>query len=104
MTEDEIKRKILDNVTRNLADNYRDDVDTLREIIDNVSCMALSISNRKSLSTLEPEIGQCVIAEYLRRGAEGSSSISESGHSISFEDNIEKMRNNIIKNGKRVIF
>lgn len=104
MTEDEIKRKILDNVTRNLANNYRDDVDTLREIIDNVSCMALSISNRKSLFTLEPEISQCVIAEYLRRGAEGSSSISEGGHSISFEDNIEKMRNNIIKNGKRVIF
>lgn len=104
MHDREIKNKICEIVSCNLAENYQDDMDVLKNIVDEVSDEALSISNRQTIIGLESEIAKCVRAEYLQRGAEGLKSLSEGGRSSSFEDNIEKMRNNIVKNGKRVIF
>lgn len=97
---------MLEEIKNNLAENYRNDDNVLQQIIDDVTADALSISNRAITDTdlLRPEIKKCVISIYLQRGSEDSSSKSESGVSSTYIDAIEKLRNDIIKNGKRVIY
>lgn len=93
---------LFDAIRRDLAENYRGDDKVLLDLIDEVSNVAISISNNK-VDILSPYIKKCVKAEYLARGGEGIKSLSEGGKSSSFEDNIEKMRNDIIKNHLRII-
>lgn len=97
---------MLEEIKNNLAENYRNDDDVLQQIIDDVTADALSISNRATseINLLKYEIKKCVISIYLQRGSEDSSSKSESGVSSTYIDAIEKLRNDIIKNGKRVIY
>lgn len=95
---------MLEEIKNNLANNYRGDDNVLQQIIDDITSVALSISNRKNTDDLKPEIKNCVISIYLQRGSEDTTSKSESGISSTYVDAIEKMRNDIIKNGKRVIF
>lgn len=89
-------------IKRDLAENYRKDDKVLLDLIDEVTAIALSLSNNR-LEEVQPYIVRCVKAEYLARGGEGLKSLSSGGKSLSFDDNIEKMRNNIIKDGKRRI-
>lgn len=91
---------MFDTIKRDLAENYRGDDKVLLDIIDEVTAIAFTLSNNKN-SELNPYIIKCVKAEYLARGGEGQKSLSTGGKSCSFEDNIETMRNNIIKNGLR---
>ena len=93
---------MFDTIKRDLAENYRGDDKVLLDIIDEVSTVALSLSNNKS-DEINPYIMKCVKAEYLARGGEGLKGLSEGGKSSTFEDNIETLRNNIIKNGLRHI-
>ena len=53
---------------------------------------------------LKREIKQCVKGIYLQRGGEGLNSLGERGTSSTFSDCMDKMRNDIIKNGKRVCY
>jgi hypothetical protein len=93
---------MFDAIKRDLAENFRGDDKVLLDLIDEVESIALSISNNR-IEVLKPYIKKCVIAEYLARGGEGLKSLSEGGKSSSFEDNINTMRDNIIKNHLRVM-
>ncbi len=95
---------MLDEIIKDLGDNYNyEDAEILQAIVDRVTAVAQSLSNNQS-EELNPYIKTCVKAEYLSRGGEGLNSLSESGKSSSFIDNVDKMRNDIIKAGLRKCF
>ena len=93
----------IEKIINDLGSNYnRNDDDVLEEILEEVSSIASDISNRKKDDIrLFPYIKKATKAIYLCRGAEGILSTNESGVSSSFEDIIEKLRNDIIKSGLR---
>ena len=86
-----------------LGANYVENTDeVLKRIIEEIVSIACDISNRQNNDEkLFPYISKAVRAEYLTRGAEGLLSNTEGSISNSFEDIIDKMRSNIIKNGVR---
>jgi len=94
---------MLDKIINDLGANYNNkDEEVLEDILNEVSSVASNISNRnKEDEKLYPYIKKATKAIYLCRGAEGMQSTSESGVSSSFEDIIDKMRNDIVKNGLR---
>lgn len=95
--EDKIQKIIED-----LSSNYREDKEVLQDIFKEVSSIASDISNRKKEDEkLYPYIKKATKAIYLIRGAEGITSSSEGGVTNSYDDIIEELRNNIIKNGLR---
>jgi hypothetical protein len=93
------------NINKIIADlgaNYKDDEEVLIEIFEEVSSIASDISNRPEDDIkLFPHIKKAVKAIYLSRGSEGLTNRSEGSISSSFEDVIDKLRNNIIKTGLR---
>lgn len=100
---------MLEEIKKDLADNFQTgDEEVLRQIIDETTTDALSISNRektsKNIQLLESDIKKCVKSKYLQRGAEGSNSLGDSGKSTSFNNPSEIMRQDIVKAGKRVPF
>lgn len=97
---------MLDRIKRDLADNYDEsDKQVLQDLIDEVTTTALSISNRRDTHSnrtiLNLEIASAVKALYLMRGGEGLNSLNDGGKSSTFNDVMEKLRNDIIKNNKR---
>lgn len=99
--EKETQISDIDKIIADLGANYREDKEVLEEILEEVSSIAFDISNNKNEKKLFPYIKKAVKAEYIQRGSEGLLSLNESGVSSQFEDIIDKMRNNIIKNGLR---
>lgn len=100
---------MLEEIKKDLADNFQvGDEEVLRQIIDETTTDALSISNRektsKNIQLLESDIKKCVKAKYLQRGAEGSNSLGDSGKNTSFNNPSEIMRQDIVRAGKRVPF
>lgn len=96
---------MLEEIIQDLGENYSDDdEEILQGIIDRVTDVAQTLSNNADTENLSPYIKTCVKAEYLSRGGEGLNSLNESGKSSSFQDNIDKMRNDIIKAGLRRCF
>lgn len=93
----------LKKIETDLGANYRNDEDVLKEILEEVTSIASDISNKQREEKLFPYIKRAVKAEYLARGAEGLTSRNEGSVSSSFEDIIDKLRNNIIKSGLRRI-
>lgn len=93
----------IDKIIADLGANYKDDKEVLEEILEEVSSIASHLSNNDNTEALFPYIKKAVKAEYLARGAEGLTSRNEGSVSSSFEDTIDKMRNNIIRNGLRRI-
>lgn len=93
----------IDKIINDLGANYNNkDEEVLEDILSEVSSIASNISNRNvDDEKLYPYVKKAVKAIYLCRGAEGMQSTSESGTSSSFEDIIDKMRNDIVKNGLR---
>ena len=98
---EETKREDINKIIDDLGANYRNDKEVLKEILEEVSSIAFDISNNKNKEKLFPYIKKAVKAVYLCRGAEGLQSRSEGSISNSYEDIIEKLRNDIIKNGLR---
>lgn len=105
--------EILQNIISRLGVNYNsDDSSVLEQILKEKINLASNISNREiniesedsNLLLLSPEIIQATIIGYQERGVEYTRSQSELGQSNSFIDVDETLRNNIIKNGKRVIY
>lgn len=95
---------MLDEIINDLGDNYSDeDYEILESIVARVTAVAQNLSNNQT-EELNPYIKTCAKAEYLSRGGEGLNSLNESGKSSSFVDNVEKMRNDIIKAGLRRCF
>lgn len=93
----------IDKIIADLGANYKDDEEVLKDILEEVTSIASHISNNNNKEALFPYIKKAVKAEYLARGAEGLTSRNEGSVSSSFEDTIDKMRNNIIRNGLRRI-
>lgn len=92
----------IDRIRKDLGANYKDDLNVLMDIYEEVSSIASNISNRKKNDEkLFPYINKATKAIYLCRGAEGMTSRGEGSISNSFEDVIEKLRNDIVKNGLR---
>ena len=97
---------MLDEIINELGDNFNSsDENVLEEILEEVTANALTISNRaeneQNKDFLKREIKTCVKGIYLQRGAEGLTSLSERGTSSNFSDCMDKLRNDIIRNGKR---
>lgn len=95
---------MLNKIIADLDSNYRGDVEVLQDIISDISTQAMIISNRKNITGLEFEIKQAVKSVYLSRGSEDVKALTESGRTSNYKDAIEELRNNIVANGKRVIF
>lgn len=100
---------MLEEIISELGDNYNSsDESVLEAILDEVTANALTISNRvesqDNINLLKTEIKACVKGIYLQRGSEGLNSLSERGTSSTFNDCYEKLRNNIIRNGKRICY
>lgn len=94
----------IDKIIDDLGVNYKDDEEVLNEILEEVSSIASDISNRPANDVkLFPYIKKATKAIYLTRGAEGLTSRGEGSISSSYEDIIEKLRNDIIKSGLRRI-
>lgn len=95
------KRSDIDKIIADLGANYREDKEVLEEILEEVNSIASDISNNKNKEQLFPYVKKAVKAIYLNRGSEGLQSRGEGSMSSSFEDIIDKLRNDIIKNGLR---
>lgn len=105
---EEQKSKILEELKLDLADNFNViDTDVLDDILNETITNALFISNRdlslENILLLKPEIKKCVKVVFLERGVEDSVSLNENGKNSTFVDSYEMLRNDIVKNGKRVI-
>lgn len=96
---------MLEKIIRQLGDNYDvNDNQVLLDLIDEIKYSALSFTNRTTIDKdMEAIIKRCVIAKYLQRGGEGSTSTNELGKSASFYDPVEKMKNELLTEGKRRI-
>jgi hypothetical protein len=101
--EKESKKENIDKIIADLGANYREeDKEVLKEILEEVTSIASDISNRESEDEkLFPYIKKATKAIYLARGAEGLQSRGEGSISSSYEDIIDKLRNDIVKNGLR---
>ena len=95
------ERTYIGKIIADLGANYRNDKDVLEDILEEISSIAFDISKNKNTKQLFPYIKKAVKATYIQRGSEGMNSSSEGGESYSYEDIIEKLRNDIIKNGLR---
>lgn len=94
----------IDKIIADLGANYKEDKEILSEILEEVTSIASDISNRPANDVkLFPYIKKATKAIYLTRGAEGLTSRSEGSISSSYEDIMEKLRNDIIKSGLRRI-
>lgn len=94
----------IEKIIADLGANYKEDEEVLKEILEEVSSIASDISNREKTDTrLFPYIKKATKAVYLTRGAEGLASRNEGSILTSFEDIIDKLRNDIIKSGLRRI-
>lgn len=94
----------IEKIIADLGANYKEDEEVIKEILEEVSSIASDISNRKADDKrLFPYIKKATKAIYLSRGAEGLTSRNEGSISTSFEDIIDKLRNDIIKSGLRRI-
>lgn len=93
----------VDKIIADLGANFKNDRDVIEDILEQVTSIASDISNKQNEEKLFPYIKRAVKAEYLARGVEGLTSRSEGSMSSSFEDIIDKLRNNIIKSGLRRI-
>lgn len=91
----------IDKIIEDLGANYQNDEEVLKEILEEVNSIAFDISNNKNTDKLFPYVKKAVKAIYLCRGAEGLQSQNVGIISNSFEDIIDKLRNDIIKNGLR---
>lgn len=101
--EDKTNVENIDKIIADLGANYKDDEEVLKDILEEVISIASHISNNNNTEALFPYIKKAVKAEYLVRGSEGLTSRNEGSFFSSFEDIIDKLRNNIIKNGLRRI-
>lgn len=102
------KEDILNEIEHDLGDNYvSDDESVLINILDDVISDALSMSNRanteNNLIILKSNIKKATKSIYLLRGVEDVKSNSQSGLSNTYENVMETMMWDIIRQNKRVM-
>lgn len=106
MTRAELETSIANDLGKNFS---RDDAVVFDSIFNEVVDNALRFSNRRfktetdQLPILASEIRRCVKTIYLSRGSEDVTSQSQSGISSTYDNAMERLRKDIVKNGKRVL-
>lgn len=105
-----MREEILEEIIKDLSDNYREDKDVLEFLLDDVIEAALFMSNRRfkkdkdsQLLILKSNIKKCVKTIYLQRGAEDVTSSSSNGLSNTYDKAMETMQNDIIRQNKRIM-
>lgn len=98
---EETKKSEIEKIIADLGANYKEDKEVLEEILEEVNSIAFDISNNNNKDKLFPYVNKAVKSIYLCRGAEGLQSQGVGSISNSFEDIIDKLRNDIIKSGLR---
>ena len=96
---------MLNDIKTDLGANFKTgDDDILTKYIDELTVVALQVSNRTvGDDTLDYYIIEAVKSAYLRRGDEGTTGSSEGSLNNSYKDIESKLRVDIIKNGLRLI-
>lgn len=109
------KESIYEQVVRDLGVNYNvEDGNVLQDIIDDVINDALIMSNRDikitddesketQLDILASNIKKAVKTIYLQRGVEDVKSNSQSGLSNTYDDVMDTMLKDIVRQNKRVL-
>lgn len=111
ITEETKINEILEEIKKDLSDNYYDNDDTvLKNLLEDVIADALSISNRKfksdkvnQIEILSSNIKKAVKTIYIQRGTEDVKSSGEAGESKTYADSIEIMEKDIIRQNKRIM-
>ncbi|MBE6156980.1 MAG: hypothetical protein E7161_04490 [Firmicutes bacterium] len=105
-----MKNRILNEIIRDLSDNYRDDIQVIDSLLEDVINDALFMSNRQhkkdidtQLTLLKSNIKKAVKTIYLQRGTEDVTSNSQSGISNTYSDAMEQMQKDIIRQQKRIL-
>lgn len=105
-----MKDKILEEIKKDLASNYRNDDDVLNVLLDDVINDALFMSNRrflkdkeKQIEILSSNIKKATKSIYLQRGTEDVKSSSFNGENNIYQDAIENMNRDIIRECKRIL-
>lgn len=90
---------MLERIKKRLGANYKENTDDiLRDIIFDMTSIAIDASNRKEDDEkLNPYIKKAVISEYNQRGAEGLLSRGEGGISSAFNDIEKKLRTDLMQ-------
>ena len=103
-----MENQILLEIIADLADNYKNDLAVLQSILSDTITNALFLSNRKNtddnIRILKSEIKKATKSIYLQRGGEGTTGLNENGTSSSFENALEVLEKDIVKNGKRRVY
>lgn len=96
---------MLNEIKTDLGANFNTGDETILEnYIDDFSVIALDCTNRPEGDTkVNPYIKTAVKSAYLKRGDEGLKSSGIGGISSSYEDIVNKLREDLIKNGLRLI-
>lgn len=104
-----MKDKIIYELIHDLAENYRNDKAVLDSIVEDTINDALRISNRynktdkeNQLEILKSNIKKATKTIYLQRGVEDVRQNSENGLSNVYDQAIETMQKDIIREGKRI--
>lgn len=96
-----VETNSIEKIKADLGANYKEDEEVLKEILEEVDSIAFDISNNSDKDKLFPYVKKAVKAIYFARGSEGLQSHSVGSMSYSYEDIIDKLRNDIIKSGLR---
>jgi hypothetical protein len=96
---------MLNDIKSRLGANFKTGDDAvLQDIIDDMTIVAADATNRLATDTkLNPYIKSASTSAYLRRGDEGSKSSNEGSLGVSYIDIEEKLRNDLIRNGLRLV-
>ena len=106
-----MEETILNEIISDLGINFVDtDKNVLSNILNDVIEDALYIANRKhktdkdnQIALLKSNIKKAVKAIYLQRGTEDVKSNTESGINNTYDNAIDTMQQDIVKQGKRLI-
>ena len=107
--------ELCEAIERDLGVNYNsEDGNVLRDLVEDVIEDALKLSNRDARATtpeakeaqvaiLQSNIKKAVKAIYLQRGTEDVKSNSQSGLSNTYDDVMDTMLKDIVRQNKRIL-
>jgi len=96
---------MLQEIIFNLGQNFKSgDEDILNSILDNFTTEAKNITNKTDVTDCKMEIMNATKTAYLQRGTEDVTDLNSPERSMKYVDPMDKLRIDLVKNGKRRIF